>query len=352
MYSLASCQVDGSASPYVRWRSRHPTKHGAWHNALISGLVEDDISSRLRDTHLRGLAQRRRPILEELTSRKSGSDIPNILDRLELTFNKRDDEKRQAQRKAGKKLDPVPPYDVILATNMISVGVDVGRLGLMVVAGQPKTTAEYIQATSRVGRQFPGLVITVYNWARPRDLSHYEMFGHYHATFYKQVEALSVTPFAPRALDRGLSGVMVSLMRLLEANELNPNLGAGQLNQGHSLSQKAMEAIKHRVEMVTQDKNHGTRVQAMMAERHDVWLKEIENAETYHLGYRGKRDGTTKGLLQPAGIGSWERFTCLHSLRDVEPNCNLILVEGIGMQSRPGVPPADEPETKAEGKET
>ena len=100
---------------------------------------------------------------------------------------------------------------MLLATNMVSVGVDVKRLGLMVVAGQPKSTSEYIQATSRVGRTFPGLVCTVFNWARPRDLSHYERFEHYHATFYQHVEGLSVTPFAARALDRGLSAVLVAL---------------------------------------------------------------------------------------------------------------------------------------------
>ena len=115
---------------------------------------------------------------------------------------------------------------MLLATNMISVGVDVPRLGAMVVAGQPKSTGEYIQATSRVGRQQPGLVMAVYNWARPRDLSHYETFDHYHRTLYRQVEALSVTPFAPRALDRGLTGVLASLLRL-SGPEWNPNRAAG-----------------------------------------------------------------------------------------------------------------------------
>ena len=117
----------------------------------------------------------------------------------------------------------------MLATNMLSVGVDVNRLGLMAVNGQPKSTAEYIQATSRVGRSFPGLVCTVLTWSRPRDLSHYETFEHYHTTFYKHVEAQSVTPFAPRAMDRGLTGTMVSLMRLSD-DALNPNLGAEQMN--------------------------------------------------------------------------------------------------------------------------
>src|SRR5207244_1974662 len=147
-----------------------------------------------------------------------------ILDRLEAQF----DPAAEAERKArppgtGQRRDfSKEPYDVVLATNMISVGVDVPRLGLMVVANQPKATAEYIQATSRVGRSFPGLVITVYNWARPRDLSHYETFEHYHATFYKHVEALSVTPFALGALSRALTAVLVSCVRL-QGTDFNAN---------------------------------------------------------------------------------------------------------------------------------
>jgi hypothetical protein len=86
---------------------------------------------------------------------------------------------------------------------MLQVGVDVQRLGLMLVVGQPKNTAEYIQASSRVGRDAsdrPGLVVSLGNWARPRDLAHFEQFRHYHETFYAQVEALSVTPFSPTSL--------------------------------------------------------------------------------------------------------------------------------------------------------
>ena len=121
------------------------------------------------------------------------------------------------------------PVDLVLATNMLSVGVDVDRLGLMVVNGQPKGAAEYIQATSRVGRSHPGLVATVLTWSRPRDLSHYETFEHYHDTFYQHVEAQSVTPFSPRAVDRGLTGLSMSILRL-KHSELAPNIGASKMD--------------------------------------------------------------------------------------------------------------------------
>src|SRR5262249_57293550 len=110
--------------------------------------------------------------------------------------------------------------------------------------GPPKTTSKSIQATSRVGRSRsgPGLVLTLFNWARPRDLSHYETFEHYHATFYKHVEALSVTPFSARALDRGLSGVLVALMRLRE-DRLNANIKAGELKDTDPLMPEVFDRI-------------------------------------------------------------------------------------------------------------
>ncbi|GAY78689.1 superfamily II DNA and RNA helicase [Sporolactobacillus inulinus] len=100
---------------------------------------------------------------------------------------------------------------------MISVGVDIDRLGLMVITGQPKSTSEYIQASSRVGRKYPGVVFTLYNWSRPRDISHYEQFISYHSKFYSYVEATSVTPYSYRCRDKGLRAVIIGLLRQLDS---------------------------------------------------------------------------------------------------------------------------------------
>ena len=119
----------------------------------------------------------------ELTSRIPTAEVSDTKARLNQTFDKKD------------------AVDVALATNMISVGLDVTRLGLMLVSGQPKTVGEYIQATSRVGRNpdRPGLVVALLNVHKPRDRSHYERFSYWHAAFYRAVEATSVTPLTPRA---------------------------------------------------------------------------------------------------------------------------------------------------------
>jgi len=300
-------------------------------------LVEDDIRTRLRDADIRGLAKRRPPILEELTSRRSGVDIPKILDRLEVGFSHADDRYREDMRKRGLVVDKPDPLDVVLATNMISVGVDIDRLSLMAVAGQPKTTAEYIQATSRVGRNHPGLVCTVFNWARPRDLSHYERFEHYHSTFYQQVEALSVTPFAPRALDRGLSGVLVALIRLM-SEELNANLGASNLKVNDPLFQEALAAIVERVALAEGSNEAGEHVRKMLSERNDEWRSRIQKATTNQLGYREQRDGVTVGLLSHPDKEQWDLFTCLNSLTDVEPTVNLILADDYGLDSNTASP--------------
>ncbi|MGB0383198.1 MAG: DISARM system helicase DrmA [Ardenticatenaceae bacterium] len=285
--------------------------------------VDDSVSNRLRSMNRRGLARRYlSPYqVEELTSRKDATDIPQILDRLQLPFNEPKAKGQKKEKKGEKKRYPI---DVLLATNMISVGVDVSRLGLMVVAAQPKSTAEYIQATSRVGRRHPGLVCTVYNWARPRDLSHYERFTHYHATFYQHVEALSVTPFSEGALQRGLSALLVSLVRLMGL-EFNANDAAAKLTREHPYIEAAIEQITQRAIAIAGPGMQEAITQQLNA-RLDEWFSQItRTVRPAKLGYQQKKDGHTLGLLKNPSPTDWPLFTCPNSLRHVEPTVNLIL---------------------------
>lgn len=132
----------------------------------------------------------------EITSRMTSFEIPKKLKQLETPCTEKN------------------CLDTAVATNMIAVGMDVDRLGLMVVTGQPKQNSEYIQATSRIGRAFPGLVVALYNPYRPRDLSHYENFTGYHSQLYRFVEGTTATPFSARARDRVLHALIISAIRL------------------------------------------------------------------------------------------------------------------------------------------
>lgn len=296
-------------------------------------LVEDDVANRLRRADRRGLGRRRNLTVRELTSRVSSTDIPDMLDLLAARHDPNRD--KGASR----------PIDVLLATNMISVGVDVPRLGLMTVVGQPKASAEYIQATSRVGRDAagPGLVLTVYNWARPRDLSHYEGFEQYHATFYRHVEALSVTPFAARALDRGLSAVLVSMARQARL-DWNPNGQAQVVDVRDPEMVGIGEEIAVRAGEVTGDNRVTTEVRDQLKARYDDW-KAQQARGGVRLTY-GKPSGADVALLQQPAIGPWSTWSAPTSLREVEANVNLIIDEAdSSMASAPSFGDAPAPAT-------
>ena len=279
-------------------------------------LVEDDVSSRLKrlkPERRPGLARRTVKEPLELTSRVRNQDIPRYLDELERPFVP------VGQREKGTSSSP----SVLLATNMLSVGVDVDRLGLMAVNGQPKNTAEYIQATSRVGRRYPGLVVTLFNWARPRDLSHYENFEYYHATFYRHVEPQSVTPFAPRALDRGLPGALVSRVRH-SIPTFSPNAGASSVEREDLVSRSA--TFLKRASLVERDQV-GT-VDDKAASLIDEWLRRKTKAEEAgdFLKY-AKPNEATSGffLLARPPVARSEPFAALQSMREVEDVVDLTL---------------------------
>ena len=282
-------------------------------------LSEDDVQTRsfrvTLDSRVArpGLTQRRVNMIDELTSRVSSRDIPEKLDQLETEF--------KAKYEKGQRHG----IDIVLATNMLSVGVDVDRLGLMIANGQPKNTAEYIQATSRVGRRYPGVVCTVFAWSRPRDFSHYEMFEHYHATFYKQVEAQSVTPFSPRALDRGLTGALVSAMRL-DSSTLAPNAGANTLQSStDDQAVRMREVFLKRAADVMGLSSVGELMGDEVKARIDHWVNEATVAGRT-LGYERKsKTGDIVPLLKRPGLQMWDRVTVPTSMREVESSVRLIM---------------------------
>ncbi|MFJ4617852.1 helicase-related protein [Streptomyces sp. NPDC088812] len=241
----------------------------------------------------------------ELTSRVDASEIPTRLKGIE------------------KKLPDEDTVDVLLATNMIAVGVDVDRLGLMAVMGQPQTTAEYIQATSRVGRAHPGLVAVMLNSARSRDRSHYENFQHFHSALYREVESTSVTPFSARALERGLHAVVVALARIL-IPAARPNDGAGDVESYEDdLRGRIKDVFLARVRAVAPEETDA--VSEAFDEFVDWWCDEAD----VHSGllFEPRRGSRAPSLLKAYDDESEETaaWSTLWSLRDVDAESALFM---------------------------
>ena len=325
MESGGAKNLDNPADPYM-------TLLGYFNSLRELGgsrrIVEDEVNARLtyyKDRRRHGeaegdFANRNIDHLpQELTSRISTSDIAETKRRLASRFHEKD------------------RVDVALATNMISVGLDITRLGLMVVLGQPKTAAEYIQATSRVGRneERPGLVVTLLNVHRPRDRSHYERFAAWHASFYRAVEATSVTPFSPRALGRGLAAITVALGR--HGNKrLTPGKRAIDIVAERDRLGFVADAIAARAEAHDRDldtaaqANLRQHVRARVHRLLDDWsnLAKAQQAVGEPLQYQ-HHSGNDSLLHQPGDpkldelSPEFRKFTAARSLRDVEPAVNL-----------------------------
>ncbi|MFJ3104030.1 DISARM system helicase DrmA [Streptomyces sp. NPDC086835] len=322
--------------------------------------MDDDITTRVRsngsrkgqDTLSDRIISRTGMLsIQELTSRISSSDIGAALKRLETGFDpERDTSARRhaflreyaaAHKEKREPRASMTPFmrqavDVVLATSMLQVGVDVSRFGLMLVVGQPKNTAEYIQASSRVGRDAkrPGLVVTLYNWARPRDLAHYEDFEHYHATFYRQVEALSVTPFTRRALDRGVAATYVAALRHA-AYDTSRNLDAHDVDLDGPLAAEVERRLLERAERVGRE-----RARQYLGERldrlKDEWRRKRDESSAA-LGYRKEKRKNTvvSGLLRRADGSQWTDLTVGMSMRETENEINLLLPGGGAFLDEP-----------------
>ena len=271
-------------------------------------LIRADISEYLNSIYIRkkitGTDRRFIYVDRELTSRINSSQITDILEELQKEYPK---EKY--------------PIDICLATNMISVGVDIPRLGLMTVIGQPKTTSEYIQATSRVGRskKGPGLVFTIYNCSKPRDRSHFEHFQEYHSKIYSKVEPSSVTPFSPPARERALHAILVGLIRFYsEQNRERPNPFPTK-----EIIQKVKDIILRRVSEI--DKDEMQKTMEMIETRLEQWRHNLP------IIYGSFAQTDNLQLMYPAGTNPSEQtkfraWSTPTSMRNVDSTCDAIVI--------------------------
>ena len=300
-------------------------------------LIEDEVR-----TQLLGRAGRKRIGEHEGLFR----DRTIAYEVVELTSRVSTDKVSEAKRRLEQPFHQKEHVDVGIATNMISVGLDITRLGLMVVFGQPKTSSEYIQATSRVGRDHekPGLVVTILNVHRPRDRSHYERFAAFHESFYRSVEATSVTPFSPRALDRGLAGTLISLARQGHLPMTPPRGATEILNELPQLN-FAVERLADRALETHQNSSSDEAEQLRLTVREravdllDEWsgiAKELQDAGGA-LQYQTEQGNAQRLLyefLNPELKSlppKHRKFRANRSMRDVEPSVNLWLktIDGV-----------------------
>ncbi|MDV4152121.1 helicase-related protein [Clostridium sp. AL.422] len=288
-----------------------------------SNLVVDDIASNnmrymkrlLKSNDLRFVGYP-----QELTSRVESTEIVKILKNLENNYKRNSKKDNEYNSR---------PIDVLLASNMISVGVDISRLDLMVISGQPKQTSEYIQASSRVGRKYPGVVFTLYNPSKTRDRSHYELFYPYHQTFYKYVEPTSITPFSEQARERGLHAIFISMVRHLlkligdeDAHDFKDSLDNLNIIKDYILERAKDLDNTELQDVAIETKNE---IESII----ERWDSKVKTAVTGdRVCYKSKKYG--KNLLIPfLDENENNAFPTMQSLRNVDSEAKVdILVLG------------------------
>lgn len=262
-----------------------------------TSLLEDDVKDYIRNAAIRK-NKRIRPVsrFEELTSRVSTTNLNSTMDTLEKIKYSSEDEKNSR------------PIDVVLATNMISVGIDIARLNAMLIVGQPKLTSEYIQASSRVGRSTPGVVFVLYDSSRSRDRSHFEQFDSYHKTFYKYVEPTTATPFSAPARERALHAVVISMMRHKHRELMKEESAVKfRIDDYRTTIDEIKELIISRQKQVNEVMNPGALDDGEeIATQIDGVFKEWESLATDELHDENKFCYGRKYIVSPPGVDSDE----------------------------------------------
>ncbi len=294
------------------WQLDDPDKVETMIRKVGESMAEDVKPREIRNT-------------KELTSRVDTTELEEILYHLTIRiwnyFTGNEDLDTDADND-DENDDTSLPYDVVLTTNIMAVGLDIDRLGLMVMTGAPRSNSEYIQASSRVGRRFPGLIVTVYNPYRSRDMSYYENFKGFHSQMYHYIEGATATPFSSGVRKRILHAVLIGMIRL-QNEEMNSNESASKISTMSDKLKTYIERICERIRCVT-----GNDVNAMDTELSpfvDSW-EEYANGLVYsNVSEEGEHPLMISYQSEKEIPGA--KHT-LSSMRDVENGIPLFLSFG------------------------
>ena len=247
---------------------------------------------------------------EELTSRIDSTKIKQTLKRLEEnTFDKETIQKYPN----GNTYVKSGIIDLVLATNMISVGIDIERFNVMLINSQPKNVAEYIQASSRVGRKYKGLVIDLLDANRARDKSHFEHFIPFHQAFYKSVEPVSLTPFTENTLEKMLASIMITYVR-------HKVIGMASNNSAQYFQPEMLDGLKTEIKKrYSTDSKVYQLFENKLKVLSDDWLEQIENHDLKN--YEATK--TEIGLLVKPAEKSFDKddlWSVMQSMREIDTN--------------------------------
>jgi len=314
LYSSLTTLIQVSAASAHAPTVIEPTEHSArdtywtqviYHNSKqelgkTTTMLMDDVRSRLQLLEPEEVDNRKFEHVEELSANLKGSDVSEALERL------------------GVEYPDAGVIDVVACTNMISVGVDVGRLGLMLVKGQPKNTAEYIQATSRIGRdpsRPPGVVVTLYSPLRPRDRSHFETFQSYHAALYRAVEPTSVTPFSAPARERTLhAGLVLSLRHVMAWEEPRD---AGLFRPDDPDQKAVIDLYRRRILGACRD-DESDEASTHLDRLVEAWVRKASQAEGPPLTFAPSKQFRMLLTTFPRDQGPDGLWATLNSMRHVD----------------------------------
>ena len=319
---MKACLKDNSENAHKYWtiiNFFHSLREVGQFKTKAFFDIQGDILPKIHFRHLENVGNRQylnrvTKCLKELTGRIPNSEIKQNLNDLSIGF------------KNFEEINEKNVIDLVAATNMIATGLDVTRLNLMIVNRMPSHIAEYIQATSRIGREDEALVLTLLDAANSRDISYFEHFSNFHQAYYRYIEPLSITPYTDSVFDKALFTLMIAYYRVVK-EQTNVSLSPENKKEDLSKIRKEFTDLIASLNTKRAEKDVDTFVEKYLtAWTNKTWEADNEKKEDVSFYIHNDED---KSLLKTNSANKKDILVTLNSLRDIGEECELYINDGL-----------------------